>query len=61
MPFGHLLTDLVPKISVCLRSCSNILTPGPTNFYVPSSKVVITNLTYEEERVLYAKAKTRAV
>ena len=38
-----------------MRYCSNIVQPGPTIFYLPSSKDVITNLTDERERVMYAK------
>ena len=41
--------------------CSNIVQPGPTIFYLPSSKAVITNLTNEKERAMYAKANARAV
>ena len=55
-PFGHLLIDLDPKTSDSLRYCSNIVQPGPTIFYLPSSKAVITTLTDERERVMYAKA-----
>ena len=61
LPFGHLLIDLDPKTSDSLRYCSNIVQPGPTIFYLPSSKAVITNLTDERERVMYAKANARAV
>ena len=31
--FGHLLIDLDPKTSDCLRYCSNITKPGPTIFF----------------------------
>ena len=61
LPFGHLLIDLDPKTSDSLSYCSNIVQPGPTIFYLPSSKAVITNLTDERERVMYAKANARAV
>ena len=61
LPFGHLLIDLDPKTSDYLRYCSNIVKPGPTIFYLPSSKAVITYLTDERERVMYAKANARAV
>ena len=59
-PFGHLLIDLDPKTSDSLRYCSNSVQPGPTIFYLPSSKAVITTLTDERERVMYAKANARA-
>ena len=51
-PFGHLLIDLDPKTSDSLRYCSNIVQPGPTIFYLPSSKAVITTLTAEREKEL---------
>ena len=41
-PFGHLLIDLDPKTSDCLRYCSNITEPGPTVFYLPSDKAETT-------------------
>ena len=50
LPFGHLLIDLDFKTSDSLRYCSNIVHPGPTIFYIPSSKAVITNLTDERKR-----------
>ena len=59
-PFGHSLNDLDPKTSDSLRYCSNIVQPGPTIFYLPSSKAVITTLTDERERAMCAKAITRA-
>ena len=59
-PFGHLLIDLDPKTSDSLRFCSNIVQPGPTIFYLPSSKAVITTLVDERERVMYAKVNARA-
>ena len=55
-PFGHLLIDLDPKTSDVLRYCSNIVPPGPSIFYLPSAKAVITNLTNETERTMYAAA-----
>ena len=61
LPFGHLLIDFDPKTSDSLSFCSNIKQPGPTIFYLPFSKAVITNLTDERERVMYAKANARAV
>ena len=59
-PCGHLLIDLDPKTSDSLRYCSNIVQPGSTIFYLPSSKAVITTLTDERKRVMYAKANARA-
>ena len=58
-PFGHLLIDLDPKTTDSLRYCSNIVPPGPTIFYLPSSKSVITHLTNERERDMYAEANAR--
>ena len=52
--FGHLLIDLDPKTSAVLRYCSNIVPPGPSIFYLPSAKSVITNLTDERERTMFA-------
>ena len=58
-PFGHLLIDLDPKTTDSLRYCSNIVPPRPTIFYLPSSKAVITHLTNERERDMYAEANAR--
>ena len=58
-PFGHLLIDLDPKTTDSLRYCSNIVPPGPTIFYLPSSNAVITHLTNERERHMYAEADAR--
>ena len=55
-PFGHLLIDLDPKTSDLLRYCTNIVPPGPSILYLPSAKAVITNLTNETERTMYAAA-----
>ena len=54
--FGHLLIDLDPKTSECLRYSSNIVPPSPTIFYLPSSKAVITSLENERERIMYIEA-----
>ena len=51
--FGHLLIDLDPKTSECLRYSSNIVPPSPSIYYLPSSKAVITSLEKERERVMY--------
>ena len=59
--FGHLLSDLDPKTSNFSHYCSNIVQPGPTIFYLPSSKAIISNLTDERGRVLYAKANAREI
>ena len=50
-PFGHLLIDLDPKTSDCLRYCSNITEPGPTVFYLPSDKAEAAPLNNERETV----------
>lgn len=53
--FGHLLIDLDPKTSDCLRYCSNITPPGVTIFYLPASKAVITQIDDEREKQGYAE------
>ena len=55
-PFGHLLIDLAPKTSNALRYCSNIVPPGSSIFYLRPAKAVITNITNEKERTIYAAA-----
>ena len=60
-PFGHLLIDLDPKTSDVLRYCSNIVPPGPSIFYLPPAKAVITNLTNETERTIYAAANAPSI
>ena len=60
-PFGHLLIDLDPKASNVLRYCSKIVPPGPSVFYIPPAKAVITNLSNKRERVLYAAANVRDI
>ena len=55
-PFGHFLIDLDPKTSECLRFCSNITEPGPSIFYLPSQKAVVTPITNEREKQNYAEA-----
>lgn len=59
-PFGHLLIDFSPRSSDCLRYCSNITAPGPTIFYLPSSKAVVTKLENERERFAYAEVFQRS-
>ena len=60
-PFGHLLIDLDPKTSDALRYSSNIVPPGPSIFYLPPAKAVITNLTDERERNMYASANATSI
>ena len=55
-PFGHLLIDLDPKISDCLRYCSNILEPGPTVFCLPCDKAETTPLNNEIEKIVHTEA-----
>lgn len=55
-PYGHLLIDLDPKTSECLRFCSNITAPGPTIFHLPSEVARETNLYNERERRAYTEA-----
>ena len=55
-PHGHLLIDLDSKTSKCLRFCSNIVDPGPTIFYVPSSQAKITEFTNEREKFAYTQS-----
>ena len=54
--FGHLLIDLDPKTSDCLRYCSNITEPGPTVFYLPSDKAETNPLNNEREKIIYTEA-----
>ena len=55
-PFGHLLIDLDPKTSDCLRYCSNITEPGPTVLYLPSDKPETTPLNSEREKIFFTEA-----
>ena len=55
-PFGHLLIDLDPKTSGCLRYCSNIVEPGPSIFYILSDKAVTTPLNNERKKIIYTEA-----
>lgn len=59
-PYGHLLIDLDPKTSDPLRYCSNIVEPGPSLFYLPSSKAVVTELHNEREIQAYIKVLARS-
>ena len=60
-PFGHLLIDLDPKTSDALRYSSNIVPPGHSIFYLPPAKAVITSLTDEKERNMYASANATSI
>ena len=55
-PFGHLLIDLDPNTSDCLRYCSSNTEPGPTMFYLPSDKAETTPLNNEREKIIYTEA-----
>ena len=48
--FGHLLIDLDPRTSECLRYYSNIIPPGPSIFYLPLDKAEVTPKTNEREK-----------
>ena len=52
--FGHLLIDLDPRTSDCLRYCSNIIPPGPSIFYLPLDKAEVTPITNEREKIIYS-------
>ena len=54
--FGHLLIDLDPRTSDCLRYCSNIRPPGPSIFYLPLDKAEVTPITNEREKIIYSAA-----
>ena len=55
-PYGHLLVDLDPKTSECLRFSSNITSPGPSIFHLPSEVARETNLSNEREKRAYTQA-----
>ena len=59
--FGQFFIDLDPKISDALRYSSNIVPQGPSIFYLPSAKAVITILTDERERSMYASANATSI
>ena len=54
--YGHLLIDLDPRTSDCLRYCSNITPPGPSIFYLPINQPEVTPLTNEREKIIYSAA-----
>ena len=59
-PFGHLLIDLDPKTSDCLRYCSNITEPDPTVFYLPLIKQKqMLNIIYTEANGAFATKKVK--
>ena len=60
-PFGNLLIDIEPKTSDALAFASNIVPSGPSIYYLPSAKAVITNLTDERERSIYASANATSI
>ena len=55
-PFGHLLIDLDPKTSECLRYSSNFTEPGPSVLYLQSDKAETTPLNNEREKIIYTEA-----
>jgi hypothetical protein len=55
-PFGHLLIDLDPRTPDYLRYCSNIVGPGPSIFYLPSSKAIETEISNVREKLGYTEA-----
>ena len=57
-PYRHLLIDLDPETSECLRFCSNITAPGASIFYIPSEIAKETSLTNEREERAYSVSVT---
>ena len=55
-PFGHFMIHFDPRTSDSLRYCSNIVGPGPTDFYIPPSLARETPLTNEREKLAYTEA-----
>ena len=54
--FGHLLKELDPRTSDCLRYCSNIIPTGLSIFYLPIDKAEVTPITNEREKFIYSAA-----
>ena len=54
--FAHLLIDLDPRTSDCLRYCSNIIPPGPSVFYLPLLRAEVRPITIEREKIIYSAA-----
>ena len=50
------MIDFDPRTSDSLRYCSNIVGPGPTEFYIPPSLAKETPLTNEREKLAYTEA-----
>ena len=55
-PYGHLLIDLDPKTSECLRFCSSITAPGASIFNILSEIAKETNLTNDREKQAHTEA-----
>ena len=54
--FGHLLIDLDPRTTYCLRYCLNIITPGPSIFFLLLNKPEVTPITSEREKIICSAA-----
>ena len=54
--YGHLLIDFDPRTPEQLRFSSSVTGPGPSIFYLPSSKAVRTPITNEREQRGYTEA-----
>ena len=48
--YGHLLINLDPRTSDCLRYCLNITPPGPSIFYLPINQAEVTPVTNERKK-----------
>ena len=55
-PYCHLLVNLDPKTSECLRFSSKITSPGPSVFHLPAEVARETNLSNEREKRAYTQA-----
>ena len=55
-PYGHLIIDLDPKTSQGLRFSFQLIGPEPSIFYIPSEEAVVTPITNEKEKLVYAQA-----
>ena len=49
--FGHLVIDLDPLTSNCLRYCSDIVTTGPSFLYLPLSKSEVSTIISKLEKL----------
>ena len=54
-PYGHLLVDLGPKTSDCLRFSFNI-TSSPIVFHLPSELAEVISISNEREKRGYTEA-----